>query len=234
MHTIPRITVEVPALRIGSEPADFEELVSHVDAPRNRQGLHMTLLHIGVLADFSRDIASWTTGITSPDETTRRTVAWLEALPVLEGFSASAERLVVLGGGGVCGLEVEAPQQVRDYQVSLLQSLHELLDSLLVDNIDDFILSSPALGYRHPHWTPHIAVGRPKTRGRGPWEIGPLSIDFGESRIRNRRLLPAVGPELGQAEKRDHLPLRFHACSTPGHRRPEDGSPRSCPEGVQW
>ncbi len=201
MHTIPRITVEVPALRIGSEPSDFEELGSHVDAPRSRQGLHMTLLHIGVLADFARDIAYWTTGITSPDETTRRTVAWLEALPVLEGFSASAQRLVVLGGGSVCGLEVDVPQKVHDYQVSLVQSLHVLLDSLLVDNIDDFILSSRALGYRHPRWTPHVAVGRPKNRGRGPWQIGPLSIGFGDSRIRNRRLLPAVSSELGQPEK---------------------------------
>jgi hypothetical protein len=197
MHTIPRITVEVPALRIGSVPSDYEELGSHVDALRRRQGLHMTLLHIGVLEDFARDIAHWTNGITGAVETTRRTVAWLEALPVLGGFSGSADRLVVLGGGRVCGLEVDVPQHVHDYQVFLVQSLHGLLDALLVDNVDDFILSSRALGYRYPRWTPHIAVGRPKIQGSGPWEIGKLAVDFGDSRIRNRQLLPATGPEAG-------------------------------------
>lgn len=201
MNTVPRITVEVPALRIGTHPSDYEELGNHVDALRRRQGLHMTLLHIGVLADFSRDIAQWTRGITGPDETTRRTVAWLEALPVLGGFTGTTERLVVLGGGSVCALEVDVPPHVHDYQVFLVQALHELLDALLVDNIDDFILSSRALGYRYPHWTPHVAVGRPISQGRGPWEIEALDIDFGESRIRNRQMLPAAGPGLGQTEK---------------------------------
>ena len=90
---------------------------------------------------------------------------------MLGGFSASSGRLVLLGGGRVSGLEVDVPPHVRDYQVSLVKALHELLDELLVDNVDDFILGSRALGFRYPHWTPHVAVGRPKTRERGPWEI---------------------------------------------------------------
>ncbi|MGY2746873.1 hypothetical protein ACQCSU_00175 [Pseudarthrobacter sp. O4] len=198
MHTLPRITVEVPVLSIGSEPTDYEELGSYAHALRRRQGLHLTLLHIGVLEDFSRDVADWTKGITGTAEASRTTVAWLQALPVLEGFSGSAERLIVLGGGSVCGLEVDVPQRVHDFQVGLVQSLHELLDELLVDNVDDFILGSRALGFRYPRWTPHIAVGRPKTRDRGPWEIGALPVVFGESRIRNRQLLPAAD-ENGQA-----------------------------------
>lgn len=198
MQTVPRITVEVPVVRIGTGPADYEELANYASALRRRQGLHMTLLHIGLLADFSRDVAQWTRGITVPDEATRQTVAWLEALPVLGGFSGSAESLVVLGGGSVCALAVDVPPHVHDYQVFLVQALHELLDALLVDNIDDFILSSRALGYRYPHWTPHIAVGRPISRGHGPWEIDKLPIDFGDSRIRNRQLLPA-GPGTGPA-----------------------------------
>ncbi|MET3923600.1 hypothetical protein [Arthrobacter sp. UYEF20] len=198
MHTLPRITVEVPVLSIGSEPTDYEQLGSYADALRRRQGLHLTLLHVGVLEDFSRDVADWTKGITGNAEASRATVAWLQALPVLEGFSGSAERLIVLGGGSVCGLEVDVPQRVHDFQVGLVQSLHELLDELLVDNVDDFILGSRALGFRFPRWTPHIAVGRPKARDRGPWEIGALAIDFGASRIRNRQLLPAAG-ETGQA-----------------------------------
>ena len=112
---------------------------------------------------------------------------------MLGGFSASSGRLVLLGGGRVSGLEVDVPQHVRDYQVSLVTALHELLDELLVDNVDDFILGSRALGFRYPRWTPHIAVGRPKTRERGPWEIEPLALQFGESRIRNRQFLPAAG-----------------------------------------
>ncbi|MET4096324.1 hypothetical protein [Arthrobacter sp. UYCu712] len=193
MQMLPRITVEVPVLAIGSVPSDYEELASHVDALRRRNGLHMTLLHIGVLEDFCRDVTQWTNGVTSVEDATFKTVAWLTALPVLRGFSGSAERLVVLGGGGVCGLEVDAPQPVHDYQVGLVQALHELLDELLVDNIDDFILGSRALGFRYPRWAPHIAVGRPKTRGSGPWEIGALGVEFGDSRIRNRQLLPPLG-----------------------------------------
>jgi hypothetical protein len=193
MHTVPRITVEVPVLSIGSGPSDYEKLGSYVDALRRRQGLHLTLLHIGVLEEFSQDVADWTRGITSTAAATRRAVAWLQALPVLGPFPGSAERLVVLGGGSVCGLEVDVPERVRDYHVSLVQGLHELLDELLVDNVDDFILSSRALGFRYPRWTPHIAVGRPRTRGRGTWEIGRLALDFGESRIRNRRFLPVDG-----------------------------------------
>jgi hypothetical protein len=193
MQTLPRITVEVPVLNIGSGPSDYEELGSYVDALRRRQGLHLTLLHIGVLEDFSQDVSDWTKGITSTASATSRTVAWLQTLPVLESFSGSAERLVALGGGSMCGLEVDVPDSVHDYQVSLVQALHGLLDELLVDNVDDFILSSHALGFRYPRWLPHIAVGRPKTRGGGFREIRPLTVEFGESRIRNRRLLPAVG-----------------------------------------
>ncbi|WP_427132098.1 hypothetical protein [Pseudarthrobacter sp. S9] len=193
MHTFPRFTVEVPVLSVGSGPSDYEELGSYVNALRRPQGLHLTLLHVGVLEAFSQDVADWTKGITSTAEATRRTVAWLQALPVLGGFSGSAERLIVLGGGSVCALEVDVPRRVHDYQVSLVQALHELLDELLVDNVDDFILGSRALGFRYPRWTPHIAVGRPKTRGGGRREIRPLAVDFGESRIRNRRFLPDAG-----------------------------------------
>jgi hypothetical protein len=189
----PRITVEVPVLSIGSGPSDYEDLGSHVDSLRRQKGLHLTLLHIGILADFAQDIAGWTKGITTAEDAAATTVAWLEGLPVLGGFSARSERLVLLGGGRVSGLEVEVPEHVRDYQVSLVKALHELLDVLLVDNIDDFILSSRALGFRYPRWTPHIAVGRPKTRDPGPWKIKPLVVEFGESRIRNRQFLPAPG-----------------------------------------
>jgi hypothetical protein len=201
MQSAPRITVEVPVLAVGSGPSDYEELGSHVDALRRQQGLHLTLLHIGVLADFAQDIADWTKGFTTPGEAADATVAWLEGLPVLGAFAASSARLVLLGGGRVSGLEVDVPQHVRDYEVSLVKALHELLDELLVDNVDDFILGSRALGFRYPRWTPHIAVGRPKTRERGPWEIEPLALEFGESRIRNRQFLPAAGAGEGPRDQ---------------------------------
>lgn len=191
----PRITVEAPVLSLGSGPSDYEELGSHVDSLRRQKGLHLTLLHIGVLADFARDVADWTKNITPAEVAASTAVTWLEGLPVLGGFSARSERLVLLGGGRVSGLEVDVPQHVQDFQVCLVQALHELLDGLLVDNVDDFILSSQALGFRYPHWTPHIAVGRPKTRGPGPWKIEPLAVEFGESRIRNRQFLRPPGPE---------------------------------------
>ncbi|CAH0154477.1 hypothetical protein SRABI83_00797 [Arthrobacter sp. Bi83] len=193
MHTVPRITVEVPVLSIGSGPSDYEQLGSYVEGLRRQQGLHLTLLHLGVLEDFSLDVAEWTKDVTSSADASRRTVDWLQGLPTLGGFSGSAEQLIVLGGGSVCGLEVDVPERVRDYQVSLVQALHELLDELLVDNVDDFILGSRALGFRYPRWTPHIAVGRPRTRRGGSWEIAPLAVEFGESRIRNRRFLPSAG-----------------------------------------
>ena len=195
MQPSPRITVEVPVLAVGSGPSDYEKLGNHVDALRRQQGLHLTLLHIGILTDFSQDIAAWTKGITTAEAATRTTVEWLEGLPVLGGFSGRTERLVLLGGGRVSGLEVDVPPHVRDYQVSLVRGLHELLDDLLVDNVDDFILSSRALGFRYPRWTPHIAIGRPKTRDREPWEIEPLDVEFGGSRIRNRQFLPSVGAQ---------------------------------------
>ena len=193
MPAPPRITIEVPVLAVGSRPADYERLASQVDALRRQQGLHLTVLHLGILADFSQDVEDWTKGITPADAATHATVAWLEGLPVLGGFSARTERLILLGGGRVSGLEVEVPPHVRDYQVFLVARLHDLLDELLVDNADDFILSSRALGFRYPHWTPHVAVGRPKSRDHGPWPIEPLEVKFGESRIRNRQFLPPAG-----------------------------------------
>ena len=206
MQSAPRITVEVPVLAIGSGPSDYEELGSRVDALRRQQGLHLTLLHVGVLADFAQDVADWTKGITTAAEAASATVAWLEGLPALGGFTASSGKLVLLGGGRVSGLEVDVPQHVRDYQVALVTALHELLDELLVDNVDDFILGSRALGFRYPRWTPHVAVGRPKTRERGPWEIEPLALQFGESRIRNRQFLPAAGDGVGAGNGRDQAP----------------------------
>lgn len=201
----PRITIEVPVIGIGARPADYEQLAAYADGLRRPQGLHMTLLHIGILDDFAADVAAWTKGATDPAAAVARTADWLRALPVLEGFSGSAERLVLFGGGRVSGLDVDVPQSVRDFQVSLVVALHELLDDLLVDNPDDFILSSPALGYRYPRWHPHVAVGKPKYQrqsgpakpgeGRarersGSWEIRPLTVEFGPSQIRNRQLLP--------------------------------------------
>ncbi|MCQ9164298.1 hypothetical protein [Arthrobacter sp. STN4] len=194
MQAAPRITVEVPVLAVGAGPADYEGLGVLVDGLRRPRGLHMTLLHLGILDDFSRDVSQWTRGISSPGDVQAATVRWLGALPVLAPFSGRSAALTVLGGGSVCGLEVGVPREVRDFQVELVQALHRLLDGLLVDNVDDFILSSRALGYRHPHWTPHVSVGRPKTRDRRPLEIEPLALDFGASRIRNRQFLPEPGP----------------------------------------
>jgi len=188
MNVVPRITVEVPVLSIGSGPSDYEELGNYVRTLRRQRGLHLTLLHIGVLEDFAADVAEWTKGFTGVASAMRSTVAWLNGLPALDGFSGTADRLIVLGGGGVAGLEVSVPEHVHDFQVSLVQALHDLLAELLVDNVDDFILSSRALGFRSPHWLPHVAIGSP--RGRGTWEIEPVTVEFGPSQIRNRQLLP--------------------------------------------
>ncbi|MDR6416101.1 hypothetical protein [Pseudarthrobacter sulfonivorans] len=190
MPAPPRITVEVPVLRVGDGPADYEGLGSFVQALRRPQGLHLTLLHVGILADFAQDIEDWTKGNTAAGSAIQATVHWLQALPELEGFAGSSDRLIVLGGGSIAGLEVAVPQHVMDYQVSLVQGLHELLDGLLVDNVDDFILSSPALGFRYPHWVPHVAVGQPPSHARGPWSISPLAVECGPSRIRNGQFLP--------------------------------------------
>ncbi|MCU1518729.1 MAG: hypothetical protein JWQ75_3450 [Pseudarthrobacter sp.] len=197
MQTVPRITVEVPVLGVGAGPGGdedlgYEELGGYVDALRRLQGLHLTLLHIGILADFSQDVADWTKGVTDACTAAAETARWLRNLPELDGFSGTAERLVVLGGGGIVGLEVDVPLQVHDYQVGLVQGLHGLLDDLLVDNVDDFILGSRALGFRFPRWLPHVAVGRPRSRARGPWPIPPRTIHFGGSRIRNGQFLPAA------------------------------------------
>ncbi|UKA52312.1 hypothetical protein LFT45_11045 [Arthrobacter sp. FW305-BF8] len=198
MLRLPRITVEVPVLAVGTRPADYEQLAAYADGLRRPQGLHMTLLHIGILEDFAADVTDWTKGATDPAAAAVKTADWLRSLPVLEGFSGTAERLVLLGGGRVSGLEVDVPQGVRDFQVSLVQALHELLDDLLVDNPDDFILSSRALGYRYPRWRPHVAVGKPRAQGGSPrggaWEIRPLPVEFGPSQIRNRHLLPRPEP----------------------------------------
>jgi hypothetical protein len=193
MPVPPRITVEVPVLRIGHGPADFEALGSLVQSLRRPQGLHLTLLHVGILADFARDIEDWTKGSTPAGNAVTGTARWLRSLPELAGFAGTSDRVIVLGGGSIAGLEVTVPQHVRDYQVSLVQGLHDLLDRLLVDNVDDFILSSPALGFRYPHWVPHVAVGRPPARERGPWDIAPLAVECGPSRIRNGQFLPADG-----------------------------------------
>ena len=186
----PRITVEVPVLGLGSGPSDYESLGRYAAGLRRPQGLHLTLLHIGILEQFAKEVSDWTKGITPPDEAGRKTVAWLRGLPVLPGFTGMSERLVVLGGGRVYGLEVEVPLEAHEFHVSLVAGLHGLLDELLVDDIDDFILGSPALGYRTPRWLPHVAVGRPKSRDAGTWEIEPLTIEFGESQIRHADSLP--------------------------------------------
>ncbi|MET3708520.1 hypothetical protein [Arthrobacter sp. UYEF6] len=191
MQPVPRITVEVPVLAVGSAPSDYEALGSYVNALRRPQGLHLTLLHIGILADFAQDVADWTKGITPAGDAVRHTTGWLQGLPVLDGFAGTSAQLIVLGGGGISGFEVDVPGRVHDYRVSLVQGLHDLLDRLLVDNVDDFILSSPSLGYRYPHWVPHVAVGRPLSREHGPRTIAPLNVVFGPSRIRNGRFLPA-------------------------------------------
>jgi hypothetical protein len=212
MLRLPRITVEVPVLGVGAGPTDYEQLAAYADGLRRPQGLHMTLLHIGILEDFAADIADWTKGATDPAAAAVKTASWLRALPVLDAFSGTSEKLVVLGGGRVSGLEVDVPQGVRDFQVSLIQGLHELLDDLLVDNPDDFILSSRALGYRYPRWRPHVAVGKPKPQGHSgqggragegrsrersdSWEIRPLTVEFGPSQIRNGQLLPGPGDGL--------------------------------------
>ncbi len=72
---------------IGSGPSDYEGLGSQVDALRRQQGLHLTLLHIGVLADFARDIAEWTRGITTAEEAAGTAVC-------LAGGAAGAGRLL--------------------------------------------------------------------------------------------------------------------------------------------
>ncbi|MFJ5958705.1 hypothetical protein ACIQC5_22435 [Paenarthrobacter sp. NPDC092416] len=187
---VPRITVEVPVLGVGACPDDYEGLGRFVDALRRPRGLHMTLLHLGILDDLVGDIVAWTKGNTGADEATPEIVSWLRELLVLEGFLGMSNRVITLGNGRVSGLEVDVPQGVHDYQGLLVQGLHVLLDQLGLDNIDDFILSSPALGYRSPRWVPHIAVGQPKTRHQPPIEIAPIPVAFGESRIRNGVLLP--------------------------------------------
>jgi hypothetical protein len=186
----PRITVEVPILRVGAGASDYEGLNRFVDSLRKPQGLHMTLLHVGILADLGKDIADWTKGFSPPEKTLPEIASWLTELPVLQGFLGKSDKLIPLGGGRLMVLEVDVPQEVHDYQALLVQGLHVLLDDLGLDNIDDFILSSPALGYRSPRWLPHVAVGKARTRHEPEMEIAPVAIEFGDSRIRNRAALP--------------------------------------------
>ncbi len=152
----------------------------------------MTLLHVGVLDHLVADIEAWTRGLSTADKVLPEIVSWLTELPVLGGFLGKSGRLIPLGGGRLMGLEVDVPQEVHDYQALLVQGLHVLLDDLGLDNIDDFILSSPALGYRSPRWLPHIAVGKARSRHEEPIEIAPVAIEFGDSRIRNRQALPSA------------------------------------------
>ncbi|WOH18384.1 hypothetical protein IRJ34_18860 [Paenarthrobacter sp. GOM3] len=187
-----RITVEVPVLSVGAGLADYEGLGRYVDSLRKPSGLHMTLLHVGILDHLLADIESWTKGRSVPEKVLPEIVSWLTELPVLEGFLGKADRLIPLGGGRLMGFEVDVPQEVHDYQALLVQGLHVLLDDLGLDNIDDFILSSPSLGYRSPRWLPHIAIGRAKSRHEDPTEIAPVAIGFGDSRIRNRQTLPSA------------------------------------------
>lgn len=188
-----RITVEAPVLRLGAGSTDYEGLNRYVDSLRKPQGLHMTMLHVGILDDVAGDISAWTKGMSTPEKVVPELASWLTELPVLMGFLGKSDRLIPLGGGRLMGLEVNVPQEVHDYQALLVQGLHVLLDDLGLDNIDDFILSSPALGYRSPRWLPHIAVGRARSRHESTMEIAPVAIEFGDSRIRNRDALPVPG-----------------------------------------
>ncbi|QSZ50472.1 hypothetical protein AYX22_20105 [Arthrobacter sp. D5-1] len=188
----PRVTVEVPVLRVGDGASDYDGLARFVDALRKPSGLHLTLLHVGILDDLAQDITAWTKGMARPEHVLHEVASWLTELPVLAGFLGKSDRLIPLGRGRVMGLEVDVPQEVHDYQALLLQGLHLLLDDLGLDNIDDFILSSPALGYRSPRWVPHIAVGKARTRHEPEVEIAPVAIEFGDSRIRNRQALPSA------------------------------------------
>ncbi|MCR1162997.1 hypothetical protein NEK97_16150 [Paenarthrobacter sp. UW852] len=187
-----RITVEVPVLSVGAGLSDYEGLGRYVDSLRKPSGLHMTLLHVGILDHLLADIESWTKGRSTPEKVLPEIVSWLTELPVLEGFLGKSNRLIPLGGGRLMGLEVDVPQEVHDYQALLVQGLHVLLDDLGLDNIDDFILGSRALGYRSPRWLPHIAIGKAKSRHEIPIEIAPVAIGFGDSRIRNAKALPSA------------------------------------------
>lgn len=188
----PRITVEVPVLSVGASPADYADLGHHVDSLRKPGSLHMTLLHIGILERLAADIFAWTKGRMPAERAALEIATWLRELPVLDGFLGKSDTIISLGGGRISSLEVDVPQAVRDYQTLLVQGLHVLLDDLGLDNIDDFILSSPALGYRSPHWIPHVAVGKARVKHQEPIKIETLALEFGTSRIRNEISLPSV------------------------------------------
>ncbi len=175
---------------MGAGASDYEGLNRFVDSLRKPQSLHLTLLHVGIFEELGRDIAAWTKGFSPTEKTLPEIAGWLTELPVLQGFLGKSDKLIPLGGGRLMGLEVDVPQEVHDYQALLVQGLHILFDDLGLDNIDDFILSSPALGYRTPRWLPHIAVGKARTRHEPEMEIAPVAIEFGDSRIRNRGALP--------------------------------------------
>ena len=103
------------------------------------------------------------------------------------------------------GLEVEVPQHVRDYQVSLVKALHELLDALLVDNVDDFILSLAGPRFPVPPMdTPHRR-GPPQVEGSRT--LGHQAVGGGMRSIadRNRQFLP--GPDAGEGLRDQDLGL---------------------------
>lgn len=189
---LPRITVEVPVLHMGSAPGAYESLGRYVESLRSQRGLHMTLLHLGFLDRLAGDIVAWTQGAVKPETAKIEIASWLRGLPRLDGFLGKSERLITLGGGRVSSLEITVPLVVHDYQTLLVQGLHVVLDDIGLDNIDDFILSSPALGYRSPRWLPHVAVGKARSKHQEPIELETVALEFGPSRIRNEVALPGV------------------------------------------
>lgn len=189
---LPRITVEAPVLHVGSGLDAYKSLERYVESLRNPRGLHMTLLHVGILDRLAADIVDWTRGAVGPEPVIREVASWLRGLPMLEGFLGKSGKLITLGGGRVSGLEVTVPLAVQDYHTLLVQGLHALLDDIGLDNIDDFILSSPALGYRSPRWLPHVAVGKARSKHQEPIELETVALEFGPSRIRNEVSLPGV------------------------------------------
>lgn len=189
MQPLPRITVEVPVLDVGPGQDQYQELGPYVRALRRPQGLHMTLVHVGILDDLADEVDGWTKGRTSAADAKVRIAAWLRTVPVLAEFRGTADQLIVLGGGNTACLEVRVPHHVQVFQESLAQQLYELLDGLLVDKVDSFLSGSRALGW-HRQWIPHVAVGRPLSRDGRPLPVPPLALTFGSSRVRNAASLP--------------------------------------------
>ena len=109
------------------------------------QGLHLTLLHIGVLEDFCP-------GRRGLDQRRHQCRGMPPAgrLPGCRrcrsgGLFRKRRKARSCSAAAACAdLKWTCPEHVHDYQVFLVQALHELLDELLVDNVDDFILGSRA------------------------------------------------------------------------------------------